>query len=230
MQINIRESEKQKVGIMSDPHLGHNPKWAVPLWQARGYKSVTEHDDHIIDSVNSAYGPNDILFMLGDFCLNSTVETFNSYLERFKCQLWCLWGNHNNPHEKAIYRKAMGATFVGPIQVEQYPFKYKNMVYLGHRVNLILNGQFIVIDHYPIYVWEEMQHGSWMLCGHSHYGCELSRAETQTGKILDVGWDGHKKPWTFDEIKEVMDTKQFVAVDHHHPELKSEPETVTQKV
>lgn len=222
MQINIRETKNEKVGIISDPHFHHNPKWAIPLWKARGYNSVEEHDNDIIDKVNAMFGPNDILFMLGDFCLNTTVDQFNELLGRIKPQIWALWGNHNNPHDKAVYRKAMGSNYIGSIQVEQYPYQYKNMLYLGPRVTLILNGQFCVLDHYPLHVWEEMQHGAWMLCGHSHYGCEYSRAETP-GKILDVGWDGHKAPWTFEEIKVVMATKQFVAVDHHRPEMQSSP-------
>lgn len=225
MQVSIRETEKQKVAITADPHLGHNPDWDTPLWKARGYSSVEEHDDTLIDSFNTIARPNDILLIIGDFCLNTTVEKFNSYLDRIKCQnIWYVWGNHNNPHEKAIYRKAMGANFVGPFQVEQYPFKYKNFMYVGWQLNLILNGQFSVVEHFPVYVWDHMQHGAWMLCGHSHNGCELSRAETLTGKILDCGWDGHGKPWTFEEIKAVMDKKKFVAVDHHHPEIQPKVE------
>lgn len=215
MLVNIRENENLKVGVISDPHLGHNPKWNVPLWKARGYDSVGEHDADIINKVNAMLGPNDILLMLGDFCLNATVESFNSYLDRFNCQIWAIWGNHNNPHEKAIFRKAMGSNYVGNVQVESYPFKYKNMTYFGDRLKLVWNGQFCVLDHFPIYVWEEMQHGAWMLCGHSHYGCPWSQAENKNAKILDCGWDGHKKPLSFKDVQAIMDTKTFVPVDHH---------------
>lgn len=216
MQINLRETDKQRVYITSDPHLGHNPKWQVPLWQSRGYNNVSEHDNAIIDSFNSNVRPDDILIIVGDFCLNTTIEGFNAYLARIQCQnLWYLNGNHNNPHEKAIFRKAMGSNYVGPCQVESYPFKYKNMTYFGDRLKLVWNGQFCVLDHFPIYVWEEMQHGAWMLCGHSHYGCEWSQAENKNAKILDCGWDGHKKPLSFKDVKAIMDTKTFVPVDHH---------------
>lgn len=219
MQVNIRESDKQKVLITADPHLGHNPKWPMPLWKSRGFQNVQEHDDTLINNFNENARPQDILIVVGDFCLNTTVDQFNGYLDRIQCQnIWHIWGNHNNPHEKAIYRKAMGINFVGPFQVESYPYQHKNMLYLGDRLKLILNGQFCVLDHFPIHVWEEMQHGAWMLCGHSHCGCEYSQAETLTGKILDVGWDGHQKVWTFEEIKAVMDKKQFVAMDHHTTE------------
>ena len=217
--INIRETEDQKVRITSDPHLGHNPKWNVPIWQARGYSCVKEMDDAIIDNYNAMCRPNDILIMLGDLCLNCTMDQLNAYLDRIQCRnIWCLWGNHNNPHEKSVFRKAMGQNYIGPFQVETYPFQYKNMLYVGDRLKATLNGQFTIMDHYPIYVWEEMQHGAWMLCGHSHYGCELSRAETMTGKILDVGWDGHKSVWTLEEIRAVMDKKQIAVVDHHRPD------------
>lgn len=219
MYANIKDKEDQKVYITADPHLGHNPKWPVPIWKSRGFSSVTEHDDTLINSYNAHARPNDILIIVGDLCLNTPMDKLNEYLARIQCQnIWHIWGNHNNPHEKSVFRKAMGANYVGPFQVETYPYQYRNLLYLGDRLKLIWNGQFCVLDHFPIYVWEEMQHGSWMICGHSHYGCELSRAETLTGKILDVGWDGHQKPWSFEEVKAVMDKKQFVAVDHHRDE------------
>ena len=228
--INIRETADQKIFITSDPHLAHNPKWNIPLWKARGYNSSKEHDDMMIEIINETVRPNDILFMLGDLCLNMTMPQLDEYLDRIQCRnLWCLWGNHNNPHEKAIYRKAMqalhkaiGQSHIGPFEVEVYPLQYKNMLYLGHYLEAVINGQYTVLQHYPIYVWNEMAHGAWMLCGHSHYGCPLSRAENLSGKILDVGWDGHGKPWTLEEIRAVMDKKQILSVDHHRPEAPSE--------
>ena len=220
--INLKDTDLQKVVVTSDPHLGHNPKWNVPLWQARGYASVTEHDDMWIDTTNEVVRENDILFMLGDLCLNTTMPQLDAYLDRIRCKnLWCLWGNHNNPHEKAVYRKAMGTEYIGPFPVEKYPFQYKNMLYIGNRVEVVWNGQFVVMDHYPLYVWNEMAHGAWMLCGHSHNGCPLSQVTDFRGKILDVGWDGHHKPWSYSEIKEVMDKKQLMIVDHHRPDVSS---------
>ena len=228
--INIKETEAQKIWVTSDPHLGHNPNWVSnpAPWQSRGFKDVKEHDDMWIELTNELVRPNDYLLMLGDFCLNTSVAQFNAYLDRIQCRnILSLWGNHNNPHEKAIYRAAMGNKFVGPFPVETYPLQYKNMLYMGYYLEAVLNGQYTVLQHYPLYVWSEMAHGAWMLCGHSHNGCELSRAETTTGKILDVGWDGHGKPWSLEEIRAVMDKKQIVAVDHHHPDKTQIPNPQT---
>lgn len=218
--ISIRETEEQKVYWISDPHLGHNPKWQTPIWMARGFESQPAHDAGIVANINARVRPNDILFMLGDFCLNTTVNQFDIYLDHINCRnIYSLWGNHNNPHEKAVFRKGMTGERVGPFHVETYPYQYKNMIYVGHYVEAAVNGQMIVMAHYPFYVWNEMQHGAWMLCGHSHNGCELSRAETLTGKILDVGVDGHAcMPWSFDEIRAVMNKKQIMTNDHHRPD------------
>jgi len=211
--VNIAETSEKRLFITSDTHFGHQRDF---VWKSRGYSSVEEHDTMLIEIINNVVRPNDILLHLGDFCLNTKIERFDWLLSQIKCQnIYSLFGNHNNPHEKTIYRAAMGNKFVGPFPVETYPFQYKNMVYVGHYLEAILNGQYTVLCHYPLYVFNEMAHGAWMLCGHSHNGCPLSRAETTTGKILDVGWDGHGKPWSFEEIREVMAKKQFLAVDHH---------------
>ena len=204
---NIRETPDQKIYITSDFHLGHQKDF---VWEARGYANPNEHTKGIVSITNEIVRPNDVLIFLGDWCLNTTIDQFNETLDMFKCQnIYALWGNHNNPHEKGVYKKLVGDKF------ETYPFKYKNMTYYGYYMEAILNGQYCVLCHYPIWIWNEMAHGAWMLCGHSHYGFPSTQAESDYGKILDLGWDGHNKPWTLEEIKEVMDTKGVPIVDHH---------------
>ncbi len=204
--LNLRDKEDQKIYVSSDFHFGHQREF---VWQARGYSSADEHDNMVIDITNDIVRPNDILLFLGDFCLNTPMDKFDAILDRIKCQnIKALWGNHNNPHEKAVYRKLVP-------EGERYPVQYKNLSYIGHYVEAVLNGKFVVMFHYPISVWNEMSHGSWMLCGHSHNSFPESMVENKTAKILDVGWDGHGKPWSLPEIAAVMETKGVKAVDHH---------------
>lgn len=224
---NFRETETQKIFVTSDWHLNHNRDF---VWKSRGYGSVQEHNDAMLTITNELVKEKDILFNLGDFCLNSSIDQFEGFIARLRCQnVYMLWGNHPNRHFKEIYKpmvqKILGMNYT--LESEIYPLRYKNIVYLGHYAEVILDGQYAVLSHYPLYVFNEMAHGAWMLCGHSHNGCELSRAETTTGKILDVGWDGHGKPWSLEEIRAVMDTKQIVAVDHHHPDKTQIPNPQT---
>jgi hypothetical protein len=73
--------------------------------------------------------------------------------------------------------------------------------------------------HYPLAVWNESHHGSWMIHSHSHgsYGAGLPTTLDQ-GKILDVGWDVFNKPVDFFEVKDIMDKKEKIYKDHHNEE------------
>lgn len=204
--LNLRETEDQKIYITADPHLGHQREF---VWQDRGFESIDAHDAGVIKTTNEIVRPNDYLIIIGDFCLNTPAPKFDAYIDQIQCQnILMLWGNHNNPHEKSVYRKLVPEGW-------RYPVKYKNVTYYGHYLEAILNGRFCVLFHYPISVWNEMKNGAWMLCGHSHNSFPPSTAENLEGKILDVGWDGHGKPWSLAEIASVMDAKQVVGVDHH---------------
>lgn len=209
--------EKNKIFVTSDTHFHHNKDF---IWKNRGYSSIKNHDDDIIDIINKKVKPDDILIHLGDFCLNASLSQFEELISRIYCQnIYMLFGNHPNPHYKNIYKPlvktVLGETYFDNNEV--YPLRYRNVVYIGNYTSAILDGQFCILCHYPISVWDEMQNGAWMLCGHSHYGFEPSRAESLAGKILDVGWDGHKAPWSLQEIAAVMAKKGFNKVDHHGP-------------
>lgn len=216
MLINIRENADKKVWITADPHLGHDPKWPVPIWKKRGFNSAKACEDGIIESYNAVVRSNDILIVIGDFCLNTTMDKFNEQLSRIQCQnIYYLLGNHNNPQEKSVYRKIVGYEMVDGIQVVKYPVKYRNMLFLPHYVEAILNGQYVVMCHYPMFVFNEMKHGAWHLCGHSHCSFANSNMSGNYGKILDVGWDEHCGPWSLTEIADVMKNKPIPQVDHH---------------
>lgn len=210
------DSDESKVFFTSDTHLGHQRDF---VWKARGYKSAEDHTNSIIETINAVVRPTDILFHLGDFCLNTPLNKFEGYLSRICCQnIRLLRGNHNNPHEKEIYRNSLVKSIMGQNYNEGlsvYPLRYRNVIFEGDYKRIIANGTVIVLFHYPISVWDEMQNGAWCLCGHSHYHYTPSTAEDTTAKILDVGWDGHKRPLSFEEISAIMAKKQVPVVDHH---------------
>lgn len=212
--LSFKDTE-QKTVVTSDIHLGHQ---LAEVWQARGYTSPTDHDNSVIDIINKTVGPDDNLISLGDFCLSTPLDKFNEFLSRIECQnIYMIWGNHPNPYYKAIYKPmvkaVIGDSYIDGMEV--YPLKYRNVIFIGHYAEVVWNGQMVILSHYPHYVWNHMQHGAWMLCGHSHYGCELTQIHTKYGKILDVGWDGHGMPWSFGALNKTMNNKPIPNVDHH---------------
>jgi len=209
---NIVESPELTVWFTSDLHLGHQRDF---IWEARGYRSPEDHTNSVIKTINDCAREGDILINNGDLCLNATRQQLDEWLDRIVCKnMWCLWGNHNNPHERQIYRPERDKLTSKGVR-EVYPVKYKNMTYLGHYYEVNVNNQMIVLFHYPLMSWNHLSHGSWALVGHEHGGLPATRPEAKDGKILDLGWDLYKKPLSFTEVKAIMDTKRVSSVGHH---------------
>jgi calcineurin-like phosphoesterase family protein len=211
MKIKSYNDRSIKNWVSSDLHLGHKKEF---IWKKRGYNSPEEHDRGVISKINKLVLPYDNLWYLGDFCLNTSEQQFESYLSQISCQnINLIWGNHPNPIYK-IYRKLV-AEIYGDDQIEVYPFRYKNINFLGYHYECVIQGRYVVFNHFPISVWENMKDGAYMLCGHSHYSYPDTRIESINGLTLDCGWDGHGQPLLFDDIIRIMNKKQIRQVDHH---------------
>lgn len=215
---SFKEETGRKIWFTSDLHWNHDPKWDVPLWKERGYASLVESNKSIIETINNHVGANDILFSLGDLTLNCAEKDFDFLIDSLKCQnIFCLWGNHPNPMAK-IYKREVKAAYPhsGEFEIEVYPFRYRNIIFVGDYLEVKINYQYFVLSHYPFSIFNNQKRGWCHLTGHSHHGFSGSVPECKEGKILDVGWDGYKKPLSFSEVMAIMDTKKIVQVDRHH--------------
>jgi len=103
--------------------------------------------------------------------------------------------------------------------IEVYPYRYRNVSILGYHYECLIKGKYVVMNHFPIAVWENMKEGSYMLCGHSHYSYPSTRVDCTDGLTLDCGWDGHATPLLFDDIVRIMNNKNIRKADHHVKEL-----------
>ncbi len=226
--LKFKETKEHKVWFVSDLHWNHNPKWPIPLWKARGYTSLEESNKDIINKINEFVGSDDTLWSLGDLTLNCGEEQFESFIDSINCKnIFSLWGNHPNPMLK-VYKREIDNILGNfedrqgfPIPVENeafeiYPFRYKNLIFCGNYAEIIVNGQYICLNHYPLSIWNFMKADSWALVGHSHHGYPNTCPDYKHGKILDCGWDGFKKPLSFSDIKDIMSTKEKIKVDLHH--------------
>jgi len=214
--LKIKETEERKIYVTTDTHFNHDREF---IWGVRGYISNKDHTDSIINDINSLVRPNDILIHNGDFCLNTTREMLDTLLDRINCQnIYYVWGNHNNPLQK-IYNeqcsKLLPQTEPDFPITETYPLRYKNLVFVGNYLEAFINGRVYVFCHYPIYVWNGMKDGVIHCCGHSHYNLPFSQADDLTAKVLDVGWDGFKQPYSPKEIVAICEKKGLLKVDHH---------------
>ena len=73
-----------------------------------------------------------------------------------------------------------------------------------------INGNHVVMCHYPMITWDRSHFNAWQLFGHHHnksYGFK-EIVEKSIGKTLNVNIEFHDyKPWSEEEIIEYMNTR-----------------------
>ncbi len=187
------------VWFTADLHLGHgniikycNRPFLSPAEQQRvrddprgrwrlSDETVRRHDDALIDTINERVQRDDILWMLGDFCMGRFEEA-RRYRDRIDCQnVHLVWGNHDHRSIRPLFDQA----------IEQ------GMIHV--------DGQEIWLNHYPMRSWNKAFHGSWHFYGHVHG--RLAREDQEKPSMLtkDVGVDACEyRPWSFRELREYM--------------------------
>ena len=215
--LKFKEDVGSKVYFTSDTHFGHQRSF---IYERRGHTSVTEHDEKCVESINEHVRENDLLFHLGDFCLNTNRPRFDEILDSINCKnIFYIWGNHNAAIKEA-YREVVdsmvsGLSFNSDIQV--YPVTYKNkLTFLGPYQEISVNKKLIVLSHYPIEIWNQQQKNVWHICGHSHHGNPTTLPDSTSGLCLDAGWDGYYRPISFEEVSYLMSKKTYLKKDTHH--------------
>ena len=214
----------QKLWFTSDTHYGHTnicrgvSKWKdfngnVPIKQTRDFKTLDHMNDAIVKSINSVVGENDILFHLGDWSFGG-FENIAEFRNRIVCKnIHLILGNHD--HHIENNRDDIQDLFSS---VNQY-LRLQVSVYPG---TVLHTGKVdLVLMHYPIASWHNMNDNVIHLHGHVHLPPNKKLAQ---GKAMDVGVDGNGLiPYSLNEITRIMDkqpiTKLSLPQDHHEERI-----------
>jgi len=176
----------------SDIHLGHRK-----LHDARKdlLPEGVDHDGYIVNRIFSVVKPGDNYYNIGDLFwkmpLEKKLEFFNLF-KKHKVNFFGIYGNHDKP----------------------YP-NHKAVVWTGHIKDIVIEKQPITLCHYPMMVWNRSHYGAWQLYGHEHLRNKslensIPRVDEtrRLGKQLNVNVEFHNfLPWSFEEVYEVMKTK-----------------------
>lgn len=172
------------VFFASDIHFGHDRlRQFYPDTRGK-FDTVEKLDAHIIKEWNNSIGPDDDVFLLGDLGGGHPKHLDNC--------LWQLNGNKvliTGNHDKKIWRDVK---------------KHFVEVHQAYHEDWI-EGQFVVMCHYPIWEWNSIHHGTYHVHGHLH-----GRPHNVPGRILDVGIDNHNlRPFSFEEIRQFMESREI---------------------
>lgn len=125
-----------EIFLTSDTHFCHQPAF---LWEPRGFSSIEEMNEAIIERWNSVVHPNDIVYHLGDTMLNDNEKGIE-YFSRLNGQIFLIFGNHDSmARRNALYtdertrHKMMGGWY-------SYVIKHgKQSIYLSHYPTFTAN-------------------------------------------------------------------------------------------
>lgn len=186
------------IWFTTDTHFGHtNLVLGTSTWEdldrCRNFGTIEAHDSRLLDGINSVVRTRDTLYHLGDFSIASK-KAIVDYRNKIKCKnVHLIYGNHD---ECIRANKSLQELFISCSDIKRLKF----------------NHQLMILCHYAMRIWEKSHYGSWMLCGHSHGSLDLANA----GQILDLAPESHEyRPYSFDEISSIMETKNIQKIDHH---------------
>jgi calcineurin-like phosphoesterase family protein len=90
-----------KIYFTSDLHFGHDREF---LYKPRGFSSIEEHDEAIIERWNSVVDVDDMVFVLGDLMLNDNEHGLEC-LSRLNGNIIIVRGNHDTTTRINLYSK-----------------------------------------------------------------------------------------------------------------------------
>lgn len=153
----------------------------------RPYANAEIMNVELLKNINETVGEHDELYILGDFGF-APSQKVKPILNQIVCKnLHYVYGNHD---------KCM--------KVPDIQRMFKTFSVYG---DIAVEGQRIILFHFPLLEWDAGHRGSWMLHGHCH-GTLVLPEMLKDKKIVDVGLDCWQyKPVSFDELKNYMKNK-----------------------
>lgn len=197
--MKIQRSKFDNIWFTSDWHLQHDRPFIV---EARGFSSIAEHDDFLIDEFNRLVTKDDLVFNMGDFLFGTPMDCLKAMDKLEHGNQFYITGNHDSPLK--AFLKECEHKSIGMIK----------------EISITNDGDVypISLSHFAMLSWNKSHYGAWNLCGHSHGSLPESRPDYNIGKRLDVGVDVGLKynktfMFTFEDVLDIMEHK--IKTEYH---------------
>jgi calcineurin-like phosphoesterase family protein len=175
----------------SDTHYGHKL-----MRELRGFSSIEEMDEKMIEAWNARVTTMDVVYHLGDLSFRPLSDTKN-ITKQLNGTIHLILGNHDH--------KRINTT-------DSLPHVASMSNYLEVKVDSkLLDCGKIVLCHYAFETWNKSHYGAIHCHGHSHNSLK------PRGKRMDVGVDTRPDwaPWALEEILNLMKDVSIHGPDFH---------------
>lgn len=182
MKWTLTKLNADKVFFISDTHFWH--KNIISICD-RPFKDIQEMTEVMIENWNNVVSESAHVFHLGDFALGGS-EAWRNVASRLNGQIHLIMGNHDYQNARAIPEDLFAS------------------IHDQFQIQIIEDGQFITMNHYPLLTWGGVERGVWNVYGHYHTkpGHDLVGKKPQQ---YDVGVDSNNyTPISYAELKSII--------------------------
>lgn len=173
--------------ITSDLHLSHDQEF---LYSPRGFSSIKEMNEAIVEKWNTIVKPEDIIYNLGDMAMND-ISAAIPYLKQLNGFQWWIRGNHDSMKKiQQITDECKNISLISnPEASWATMFKYgKIYCYLSHYPTLTAN-------------YDEKHFNQHVIALHGHTHQQINFMYPNNPFCYHVGMDSHNcTPVSLDEI------------------------------
>lgn len=168
-----KEQNITKTWITSDLHFFHDNI----VEHCQRPTTPEEHNEWLINILNSYIGPNDTVYHSGDFAFgkNATFDGLKYILSRLNGTWLFILGNHDKENQLREVCKV----------------SKRNHKVLGYYYERRYKGKNFCMFHYPIENWNKKHYGSIHLHGHIHKGKNKLDLENRYNVCFDVDLKPH---------------------------------------
>ena len=162
----------------SDLHLGHDQEF---IWGARGFNSVEQMNETIINRWNNMVTDDDDIYVLGDLVMGGIENT--EMLKRLKGKIHIIYGNHDGLKKREFYNQLDNVVECSWANM----IKYK-------KYNLYLSHYPTITDNEDINELESLKQTVINLFGHTHQFENFYMGEKGffNPRMYHVGLDSHE--------------------------------------
>jgi len=153
------------IWVISDTHFNHNKEF---IWKPRGFNSVWEMNDAIIENWNKVIKYNDIVYHLGDFIMGDLPSGIN-IIKRLNGKIRLAIGNHDTDARIEAFNKL-------------YNF---DDVQFGYRLKK--GKKTFLLTHYPTLTGNFDNSKTYSIHGHTH----SPNAFCEYDMMYNVNCDAH---------------------------------------
>ena len=173
----------ENVFFTADTHFGHTN---IIRFCCRPFKDVDEMNETLIQNWNETVQEDALVFHLGDFCHGGAAEWHN-LLDRLHGRIILILGNHDLKNMRPGY-------------IDRFE-------HVTQQMTVIIDGQQVILNHYPFLCYGGSYRDVWQLFGHVHSG-PLSKTGLDDSRLVhlfpkqyDVGVDNNNfRPVSFAEV------------------------------